>query len=378
MYQKRNRIIGAVVLGVVLFALIATVLSVSVRKESANEITARKLSSVKPITPAKGELGAEERNAIEVFERSSPAVVFIKNASLVQFPFFSLDIYEIPQGSGSGLIWDDRGYIVTNFHVINNASKIEVVLGNRTTYRARVIGLAPGYDLAVIKIDASIAELVSLPIAGSHELRVGQTVFAIGNPFGLDHSLSKGVISAVDRTITALTGRKIEGVIQTDAAINPGNSGGPLIDSYGRVIGINTAIRSTSGGNAGVGFAVPINTVNRIVPQLIMRGRIAKAGIKVSLVPDAIRKRWGMEGALILLPREGGPAAQAGLIGTQRDTLGSLRLGDLITEIDNHKIRSNSDLLSYFETESEINKKVEIKYVRSHRKGKVSVLLEAI
>ena len=215
-------------------------------------------------------LGADERNTIDLFQKIAPAVVSIKNAALRR-DFFSLNIYEIPQGAGSGFVWDDQGHVVTNFHVIYQADKIEVVLDNQHTYEARLIGGAPEFDLAVVKIDAPKESLQPIALGSSKDLRVGQKVLAIGNPFGLDHSLSTGVVSALGRSIQSLTGRKINDVIQTDAAINPGNSGGPLLDSFGRLIGVNTAIYSPSGGSAGIGFAIPGDTVRRIVPQLITK-----------------------------------------------------------------------------------------------------------
>ncbi|MCM8774927.1 MAG: trypsin-like peptidase domain-containing protein [Candidatus Omnitrophica bacterium] len=331
-----------------------------------------------PVTPPPAELGADERATIEIFEKMSPSVVFIKNAALVQFGFFSLNIQEIPQGAGSGFIWDERGHVVTNYHVIHNASKIEVVLANQTSYQAKVIGAAPDYDLAVLKINAPRELLRPLPIGSSKDLHVGQKVLAIGNPFGLDRSLTTGVISALGRTIVSMTGRKIENVIQTDAAINPGNSGGPLLDSFGRVIGINTLIFSPSGASAGVGFAMPMDTANRIVPQLIARGKITKVGLGIVLVPDNIRDGWGLEGAVILEVAPGTAADRAGLLGTKQTLFGNLVLGDIIVGLDGRRIRTNEDLISYFETERKVGDQVTVEFIRNGKREETIAVLQEL
>jgi len=238
------------------------------------------------------ELQDEEESLIELFERVSPSVAFIKNAAL-QWDWFSTYVYEIPQGAGSGFVWDDQGHIVTNFHVIYQANKIEVILSDQKPYKAKIIGLAPNYDLAVLKVDAPKELLKPVSIGRSELLRVGQKALSIGNPFGLDYSLTTGVVSALGRSMQSISGRKIHDVIQTDAAINPGNSGGPLLDSSGNLIGVSTMIYSTSGSSAGVSFAIPVDTVKRIVPQLIQYGKVKRAGIGVMLVPDNYRKRIG-------------------------------------------------------------------------------------
>src|SRR5262245_59851892 len=217
------------------------------------------------ITP-RGALNAEERATIALFRQASPSVVYITTVAR-QRDFFSLNIAEIPQGSGSGFIWDQEGHIITNFHVIQGASGDKVTLADHSVWDAQLVGVAPDHDLAVLSIKAPKNQLRPLALGTSADLEVGQSVFAIGNPFGLDQTLTTGIISALGREINATTGRTIAGVIQTDAAINPGNSGGPLLDSAGRLIGVNTAIFSPSGSYSGIGFAVPVDTVNRIVPQ---------------------------------------------------------------------------------------------------------------
>ena len=251
-------------------------------------------------------LGSDEQQTIRVFEQATRSVVFIANTSIQRDPW-SLNMFEVPQGAGTGFVWNRKGHIVTNFHVVYNADAIAVTLANRKEYQARVVGVDPDHDLAVLQIKASPRVLFPLKIGSSHNLRVGQKVLAIGNPFGLDHTLTTGVVSALGRTIKSLTNRTIEGVIQTDAAINPGNSGGPLLDSVGRLIGINTQIVSPSGVFAGIGFAVPVNTVNRIVPDLIQYGKLIRPGLGVSLVADSVAQRAGIEGVMIrkVYPRSG-------------------------------------------------------------------------
>lgn len=223
----------------------------------------------------RGELTADERNTVEIFALTSPSVVHITTARQA-LNLFTLNVLEIPQGTGSGFVWDEAGHVVTNFHVIQGADAARVTLADQSTWRAKLVGVYPDRDLAVLRIDAPPERLHPIPIGESKGLKVGQKVLAIGNPFGLDQSLTTGVVSALNREIESITGRTIRGVIQTDAAINPGNSGGPLLDSAGRLIGVNTAIYSPSGASAGIGFAIPVDEVNRIVPRLIREGRIRR------------------------------------------------------------------------------------------------------
>ncbi len=226
---------------------------------------------------ARGNLAADEQNTIDIFRRSAPSVVYITSIALRR-NLFSLNIYEIPQGTGSGFIWDSGGRIVTNYHVIQDANRLEVTLADHTTWKGVLVGAVPDLDLAVLQISAPSAKLQPISIGESSSLQVGQKVFAIGNPFGLDQTLTTGIVSALGREIKAVTGRTIHNVIQTDAAINPGNSGGPLLDSAGRIIGVNTAIYSPSGGSSGIGFAVPVEDVNRVVPQVIRQGKVVRSG----------------------------------------------------------------------------------------------------
>lgn len=325
--------------------------------------------------PLAAALQADEQATIEVFERASPSVVFIKNASL-QWDWFSTNLYEVPQGAGSGFIWDAQGHVVTNFHVIYQADKIEVFLSDQNFYKAKVVGVSPEYDLAVLKINAPAGLLKSISVGNSKDLKVGQKAISIGNPFGLDYSLTAGVISALGRSMRSIGGRKIHDVIQTDAAINPGNSGGPLLDSSGKLIGVSTMIYSPSGASAGVGFAIPVDTVKRIVPQLIAYGKVKRAGLGIVVVPDNIRERLGIRGALILEIQRGSAADQAGLRPTRRNSFGNVIYGDVIVSVDDRPIKNNEDLLAYFDTKKE-GDRVDIKFLRGKKEyGTTAVLQE--
>ncbi len=327
------------------------------------------------VSPPATKLGTDELETIRVFEDASPSVVFIINTA-VRRDFFSLNLFEVPQGSGSGFVWNRKGHIVTNFHVIYRADAINVVLG-QTDYEARVVGLDPDHDLAVLQIQAPADQLTPLVIGSSHNLRVGQKVLAIGNPFGLDHTLTTGVVSALGRTIRSMTERTIEGVVQTDAAINPGNSGGPLLDSAGRVIGINTMIVSPSGAFSGIGFAVPVNTINRIVPQLIKHGKVIRPGIGVSLLPDAVAARRGVQGVIIWHVASGGAAEQAGLEGVREIVGGRIELGDIITKVDGEPIQVADDLLRILDRHN-VADRVRLEVVRKGKSRSVTVTLQAL
>jgi S1-C subfamily serine protease len=296
---------------------------------------------------ARGDLAADEKATIELFRQASPSVVFITTLARRRTGLFR--VAEIPSGEGSGFVWDALGHVVTNFHVIQGASSARVTLSDGSTWTASFVGAAPDRDLAVLRIFPEGATLRPILVGTSRDLVVGQKVFAIGNPFGLDQSLSTGVVSALGRSIESVTGRQIEGVVQTDAAINPGNSGGPLLDSAGRLIGVNTAIASTSGSSAGIGFAVPVDTVNQVVPQLIRHGRVVRPQLGVTLAEDAVTARLGLEGALVLSVTPGSGAAEAGLRGTARAEDGSLLLGDLVTRAGDATVRSADDLVAALE-----------------------------
>ncbi len=285
-----------------------------------------------------------EQATVELFRRTSPSVVFITSVA-TRRDFFTFSLRRIPRGSGSGFVWDRNGHIVTNYHVIEGASAARVTLSDQTTWDARLVGAAPDKDLAVLRIEAPRDKLIPLDISYEEELEVGQYVIAIGNPFGLDHTLTTGVISALGREIDSRTQIPIRDVIQTDAAINPGNSGGPLIDSRGKLVGVNTAIFSPSGAYAGIGFAIPAATVRWVVADLIKHGRIIRPGLGVDLASAQLARQLGIEGALILNVHPGGAAERAGLRSTGRTQRGELVLGDIITAVGAEKVRSSHDLL---------------------------------
>ena len=292
----------------------------------------------------RGDLSGEEQVTIDLFERASTSVVYITSLS-VERDALTMNIFEIPQGAGSGFIWDSRGYIVTNFHVIQSAQAAKITLSDQSTWDASLVGVEPDKDIAVLKINTESNPLSPIPIGTSKDLRVGQRVYAIGNPFGFDHTLTTGVISGLGREIKSVTDRPIQGVIQTDAAINPGNSGGPLLDSSGRLIGMNTAIVSPSGAYAGIGFAVPIDTINRIVPQLIKSGRVNKPGLGIRLVESNALRLNGVVGAIIASVVPGSPAARAGLTPLTRNSGGKIEIGDVIIAIEEAPVEVGDDLL---------------------------------
>jgi S1-C subfamily serine protease len=321
-------------------------------------------------------LGTDEQNTIDIFDKFSPAVVHVTNLALGR-DRFTLDVTEIPQGTGSGFVWDGAGgFIVTNFHVVNGAERASVTLKDGSTYPAKIVGTAPDKDLAVLHIDAPAGKLTKLPIGESAKLRVGQKVLAIGNPFGLDQTLTTGVISGLGREIKSVTGRPITDVIQTDASINPGNSGGPLLDSAGRLIGINTAIYSPSGANAGIGFAVPVDTINQIVPQLIKNGKIARPGLGVATLNDMVAQQNGIDGVAIVQVNPGGAADRAGLQGARQTDQGTA-LGDVIVAIDGTAIHRMNDLYKALDSHK-VGDSVDVTVANNGQQRTVKVQLQAI
>lgn len=329
-----------------------------------------------PISPVPSTLGEDELQTINVFKGASSSVVFITNKKIMR-DRFSLDITKVPQGAGSGFLWDRQGHIVTNFHVIYQANEVEVKLQNGKTYDAKLVGASPDHDLAVLQIPAKNLGIEPVKVGRSSDLQVGQKVMAIGNPFGLDSTLTTGIISAIGRTIQSMSGRYIHNVIQTDAAINPGNSGGPLLDSFGRLIGVNTAILSASGSSSGIGFAVPVDTVNSIVSQLIKYGKVARPAMGVSLVPDQYMARVRLKGVAILDVFEDGAAKKAGLIGTKRYEDGRVELGDVIVEADGKKIKILSDLIKQLDRH-QVGDEMKLVIIRDEEKLPVTLTLQEI
>ncbi|MCL2340473.1 MAG: trypsin-like peptidase domain-containing protein [Proteobacteria bacterium] len=324
---------------------------------------------------ARGDLADDEKNTIAIFRNAAPSVVYITSIA-VRRDLFSLNAYEIPRGTGSGFIWDRQGRIVTNYHVIADASRLEVTLADHSTWKAALVGAAPDRDLAVVQIDAPADKLRPIAIGASKDLLVGQKVFAIGNPFGLDQTLTTGIVSALGREITAATGRTIHDVIQTDAAINPGNSGGPLLDSAGRLIGVNTAIYSPSGGSSGIGFAVPVGEVNRVVPQIIARGKPIRPGLGATLANRRLTDELGLEGVMILKVLPGSTAEKAGLRGVAQVRDG-LVLGDIILAVNGAAVRDDESLRDELER-YEVGQSVTLTLRRDTGTVEARVTLEAM
>ncbi|CAL1358045.1 unnamed protein product [Linum trigynum] len=324
-------------------------------------------------TPRK--LQADELATVRLFQENTPSVVYITNLAVKQ-DAFTLDVLEVPQGSGSGFVWDKNGHIVTNYHVIRGASDLKVTLADQTSYDAKVVGFDQDKDVAVLSVEAPLDKLRPIPVGVSADLLVGQKVYAIGNPFGLDHTLTTGVISGLRREISsAATGRPIQDVIQTDAAINPGNSGGPLLDSAGNLIGINTAIYSPSGASSGVGFSIPVDTVNGIVDQIVKFGKVTRPILGIKFAPDQSVEQLGVSGVLVLDAPASGPAGKAGLLPTKRDAYGRLILGDIITSLNGKKVANGSDLYRILD-QCKVGETVTIEVLRGDHKEKIPVILE--
>jgi S1-C subfamily serine protease len=324
---------------------------------------------------ARGPLLAEEQAFIDRFKEAGSSVVYITSIAYRQ-DWFSLDVQAVPTGTGSGFIWDEQGHVVTNYHVIEKAQELEVTLSDNSTHKAEVVGLAPEKDLAVLKLLTRPAQVRPIPLGTSGDLQVGQRVLAIGNPFGLDQTLTIGVVSALGREIQSATRRRISGVIQTDAAINPGNSGGPLLDSSGRLIGVNTAIQSTSGSSAGIGFAVPVDTVNRVVPQLISKGRAARPDPGFEPLPESYRSSFkAPEGVIVLQVRRGSAADKAGLQGISRSGRRFV-LGDIILGVGGRPTPNHDRFLDILETEP-LGSTVQLEVSRQGRPLTIPLRVEA-
>jgi S1-C subfamily serine protease len=306
-----------------------------------------------------------------VYEKADPSVVHVTSQIVYQDRFFGMYPEE---GTGSGFVYDDQGHIVTNYHVVEGAQSVEITLWDQTTLPAEVVGTDPGNDLAVLKVDVPAGGLVPIEIGTSQNLRVGQRAIAIGSPFGeYDRTLTVGVISALGRTLETDNGEWIRKVIQTDAAINPGNSGGPLLDSRGRLIGVNTAIASTSGSSAGIGFAIPVDTVQRVVPTRIERGSyphpwIGTDGYSITPVLASYIELPVERGILIARVYRGSPAERAGLRGADRETyVGNYRIlvgGDIITAVDGQAVKDQEDLDAYLEEFKHVGDEITLTFLR--------------
>ncbi|MGB0621659.1 MAG: S1C family serine protease [Myxococcota bacterium] len=330
--------LGLILLGVWIGSFVFSVPTPAIADQEAAVVAEGSAIATPP--PSANEPSAlleSERNTMDVFRRADPSVVFVTNKALRR-DFFSMNVTEVPQGAGSGFLWDEHGHVVTNFHVLEGGQAFSVTLPTGVTRDARVVGVEPRKDIAVLHFDTEGLDLEPLPLGTSASLAVGQKVLAIGNPFGLDRTLTTGIISALGREFPTQGGFLIEDVIQTDASINPGNSGGPLLDSRGRVIGVNTAIYSPSGASAGIGFAIPIDTVGRIVPQLIRFGQVRRVGLGVRVLSDQIVQRWGLAGVGIREVTPGSEAARAGLRSVRADRYGRVESVDILVGLDGEPI----------------------------------------
>jgi len=302
---------------------------------------------IAPLTP--GVLTEDERNTMAIFRAAAPSTVFVTQKRTV-VDYFAGTSEEVPSGSGSGFIWDDEGHIVTNFHVIQGAQALEVTLQDQQSFEARVVGAEPRKDIAVLKIDAPKALLRAIRVpAQGYRPEVGQKTIAIGNPFGLDHTLTRGTLSALGRKMQGVGGVTIRDMIQTDAAINPGNSGGPLLDSAGQLIGMNTMIFSRSGSSAGIGFAVPVSSIARVVPQIIRTGKAEQVGLGIEIDPSQrLERRAGVQGVIVLGVSQNSPAEKAGIQGV-RQTRRGIALGDVIVGVDGKKVDNYDDLYNHLD-----------------------------
>lgn len=318
------------------------------------------------VTPAAAFTNQEERT-ISVFETASPSVVYITTTDKV-LDFWTRNVSERPSGTGTGFVWDKNGHIVTNYHVVEGYKTAKVRLSDQRIFDVDVVGASPRHDLAVLKMRETKEVPPPVRIGTSSELKVGQTVLAIGNPFGLDHTLTTGVVSALGRSIDGegSTNTTMEDLIQTDAAINPGNSGGPLLDSSGRVIGVNVAIYSPSGASAGIGFAIPVDTVNRVVPQLVQNGRYIRPVLGITMndeVTGRVVDRLGVQGVLVLEVAPDSPAQKSGLKGTTVKANDELILGDIIQSIDGKLVTNTSELTAAMD-KYKLNDTVKVQFLR--------------
>ncbi|WP_292993257.1 trypsin-like peptidase domain-containing protein [Nitrosomonas sp.] len=329
------------------------------------------------VIQARGNLAEDEKSTIELFENSRDSVVFITTRQRVM-DAWTRNIFSVPSGTGSGFIWDDNGHIITNLHVIKGASEAIVRLADGRDYKASLVGASPAHDIAVLRIGIGFQRPAPVPIGTSHDLKVGQKVFAIGNPFGLDWTLTTGIVSALDRSLPSGEGSTIDNLIQTDAAINPGNSGGPLLDSAGRLIGINTAIYSPSGASAGIGFSVPVDTVNRVVPQIISRGKYIRPAMGITVdskLNIRLTQHLKVTGVVILSISPGSAADTAGLQGATITPEGNIIANDIIVALENKPIDSVDKLLARIDS-YKVGDTIKITVLRRGEKIELPVTLQ--
>jgi S1-C subfamily serine protease len=319
-----------------------------------------------------------ETKTIDIYRRAVPSTVNVSNIKLGRNMFYGE--VEIPQGQGSGFVYDDKGHIITNYHVVQGGDNFVVTFYNDPKqYKAKLVGVAPDKDVAVLKLSDLPAKLSPIVFGASKDLLVGQSSFAIGSPFGLDYTLTTGVISALGRKIDGIGGVKINDMIQTDAAINMGNSGGPLLDSGARLIGMNTVIFSTSGSSAGLGFAVPVDTIKVVVPQLIQHGKLIRPGLGIGIVPDSMKKRivGADKGIIVSYVDEKGSAAKAGIQGMTQDQLGRTYLGDIILSVDGQDVNNLDDIYQVLD-KHQIGDEVMVKYRREGKTLATKIKLQPL
>ena len=332
-------------------------------------------ASARVVTP-RGDLAADEKATIEIFQKASPSVVLITAVDQITNPLI-VDTVEVPSGMASGFVWSEDGYIVTNYHVISQAKGVVVTLSDGTILKAKLVGKAPDQDLAVLKVDAPAGKLVPITVGESSNLMVGQKVFVIGNPFGFDHSLSTGTISGLGRSIRTESQRLITDVIQTDAAINSGSSGGPLLDSAGRLIGVTTAIFSPTRASVGLGFSVPVDMVNRVVPELIKFGKIERPGLGIRPISDQLTHRLGYEGILVGV-EEDGLETRSGIRPTYWDARAKrVVVGDLIVAMDGNPLRGQLDLIDAL-SKQKVGDEVDVTLQRDGKEVHQKIVLQAI
>lgn len=319
-----------------------------------------------------------EQKTIEIYRTAVPSTVNVSNIRVARNMFYGE--VEVPQGAGSGFVFDDSGHIVTNYHVVQGGDNFVVTFYNDPKrYKAKIVGVAPDKDIAVLKLGEKPAKLSPITFGSSKDLLVGQYSFAIGSPFGLDYTLTTGVISALGRKIEGIGGVKINDMIQTDAAINMGNSGGPLLDSSGHLIGMNTVIFSTSGSSAGLGFAVPADTIKQIVPQIISHGKVIRPGLGIAIVPDSMKRRilGDEKGIIVSHVDEKGSAARAGIKGMTQDQFGRTYLGDIILSVDGQDVNNLDDIYQVLD-KHQIGDEVMVKYRREGKVLATKVKLQAL